>query len=126
MQTRGLEKRSTLDWASVAVGAALLMLLYLTLTNHVNLYPLNNLAAVDSLWPSTLVAWAQFAIFIGLILTRRRWLTFAALIFRSYGFRYSSTSGTYRIFSVWEIPIGSLKMAMKLQLKFCRRSVDGL
>lgn len=71
----------TPDWTRIAVAAALLMLAYLTLTNHVSLYPLNNLAAVDSLWPSTIVAWAQFAIFIGLIVTRRPLLKFSALIF---------------------------------------------
>lgn len=75
------QNNRTPDWTRIAVGLALLMLTYLTLTNHVRLYPLNNLAATDSLWPSTLIAWAQFAIFIGLILTRRPFLTFAALIF---------------------------------------------
>lgn len=81
MSNRESTQKLTPDWTRIAVGVALLMLTYLTLTNHVSLYPLNNLAAVDSLWPSTLVAWAQFAIFIGLIITRRPLLTFAALIF---------------------------------------------
>lgn len=81
MSNHELSEKPTLDWTRVAVAVTLLMLTYLTLTNHVSLYPLNNLAAVDSLWPSTLVAWAQFAIFIGLIITRRPLLTFSALIF---------------------------------------------
>lgn len=73
--------RTAPDWTRIAIVTALLMLTYLTVTNHVSLYPLNNLAAVDSLLPSTLVAWAQFAVFIALILTRRPLLVFTALIF---------------------------------------------
>lgn len=80
MQKRGLAEKSSLDWASVAVGSALLMLLYFTVSNHVDLYPLNNLAEAGPLWPSTLAGWTQFVIFIGLVLTRRPLLTFAALV----------------------------------------------
>lgn len=81
MEKHVLREKAAPDWSRMAVGVALLMLTYLTVTNHVSLYPLNNLAAVDSLWPSTLVAWAQFAFFIGLMLTRRPLATVAALVF---------------------------------------------
>lgn len=40
MKERRLAKKSTLDWTSLAVGSALVMLFYFTLTNHVDLYPL--------------------------------------------------------------------------------------
>lgn len=71
---------SSIDWARVAIGAALVMLLYFTVTNHVDLYPLNNLAEAGPQWPSTLAGWIQFVIFIGLLFLGHRLAVFAALI----------------------------------------------
>lgn len=71
---------STTNWSRVAIGAAIVMLLYFSVTNHVDLYPLNNLKEAGSQWPSTIVGWIQFVIFIGLLLTGRRLAVLAALI----------------------------------------------
>jgi hypothetical protein len=68
------------DWVLIAVVAALVLLAYFTLMNHVYLYPFNNLAAAGPLLASSLVAWFQFIIFVGLLLTRRGWSVFVALV----------------------------------------------
>lgn len=68
------------DWTRVAVALAVLMLLYFTVTNHIDLYPLNNLGPAGSQWPSTLAGWTQFSIFVVLMVTRRRLAVVAALV----------------------------------------------
>lgn len=68
------------DWSRVAVGAALVMLGYFTLINHVDVYPLNNLSEAGSQWSSTLAGWVQFTIFSALIATRHRVAVFASLV----------------------------------------------
>lgn len=78
-RANALSKRG-IDWTRAAIGLALLMLAYFTITNHVELYPLNNLGPAGSQWPSTLAGWGLFSVFILLMATRRRWATFAALV----------------------------------------------
>ncbi|HLT57162.1 MAG: hypothetical protein LOD91_00610 [Limnochordales bacterium] len=69
-----------IDWTRLSIGLALLMLVYFTITNHVDLYPLNNLGPAGPQWPSTLAGWIQFVIFIALMATRRRLAVLAALV----------------------------------------------
>ena len=58
--------------ASIAIG---LLLIYFIITNHVDLAPLNNLAAAGSQLPSTLMAVIPFGmVLLGLRLERGRWI----------------------------------------------------
>lgn len=79
-QKQSESSRTATDWRRVAIAAAITMLLYFSVTNHVDLYPLNNLAEAGSQWPSTLAGLIQFGLFVGLLLTKRRLAALTALV----------------------------------------------
>jgi hypothetical protein len=56
------------------------MLLYFSVTNHVDLFPLNNLEAAGSQLLSTLNGWAMFIPFMLLVRMRHRFAIFSALV----------------------------------------------
>lgn len=65
-------QRSQTLATTIAIG---LLLIYVILANHVDLRPLNNLAAAGSQLPSTLMAVLPFSlVLLGLVQNRRAWI----------------------------------------------------
>jgi hypothetical protein len=69
-----------LDWVRVAVVAALFMLGYLALAHHLRLGPGPGLAVDLSRLNATLAGWFLFLVYTGLVLTRRPWSLFLAVL----------------------------------------------
>ena len=68
---RAMQQTSTLA-ATIAIS---LLLIYFTVTNHIDLQPLNNLTAAGSQVPSTLMAVLPFSfVLLGLAQDRPRWV----------------------------------------------------
>jgi hypothetical protein len=63
-------------------GAALIgvMLVYFVVTNHVDLYPWNNLDAAGNQWPSTLVGLIPFSIYAVAFAVGIRWLMLVGMV----------------------------------------------
>jgi hypothetical protein len=56
----------------VAIAAQLLMLIYFTVDNHIDLYPWNNLRSPRAELPSTLAGWIPFSLIIAGVTLRMR------------------------------------------------------
>lgn len=65
-------------WLRLAIVAQVIMLAYFVLTNHVNLYPWNNL--LEPQWVSTLSGVVPFSICILAFVRQIRWLMFIGVV----------------------------------------------
>lgn len=68
-------------WPWVAVAAIALMLAYFVITNHVDLFPWNNLEAGGSQLPSTLSGVIPFGIIALVFALRIRWLMLVGMVY---------------------------------------------
>lgn len=62
-----------MEWIRIAIGSQLVLLIYFTIDNHVNLYPWNNLRSPAAELPSTLSAWIPFLVIMSAFAFRMRW-----------------------------------------------------
>ena len=61
------------NWIKIAIGSQLVMLIYFTIDNHVDLYPWNNLRSPAAELPSTLFGWIPFVVIMLAFSFRLRW-----------------------------------------------------
>jgi hypothetical protein len=61
------------DWIRIAIASQLVMLIYFTLDNHIDLYPWNNLRSPAAELPSTLAGWIPFLLIMSAFALRVRW-----------------------------------------------------
>ena len=61
------------DWIRIAISSQLIVLIYFTIDNHVDLFPWNNLGLPIAELPSTLAAWIPFLLIMLIFVYRIRW-----------------------------------------------------
>ncbi|NCC37362.1 MAG: hypothetical protein EOM24_35925, partial [Chloroflexia bacterium] len=67
-------------WRVASAALISVMLVYFVVTNHIVLYPWNNLAAAGNQWPSTLVGLIPFSIYAVAFASGIRWLMLVGMV----------------------------------------------
>jgi hypothetical protein len=70
-----------IDWIRTAISSQLVMLIYFTIDNHVDLYPWNNSRSPVAELPSTLAAWIPFLLIMLTFAYRISWGMVAGTIY---------------------------------------------
>ncbi|HMF47957.1 MAG TPA: hypothetical protein VK603_04900 [Candidatus Saccharimonadales bacterium] len=70
-----------IDWIRIAISSQLVMLIYFTIDNHVDLFPWNNLRSPVAELPSTLAAWIPFLLIMLTFVYRIRWGMVAGTVY---------------------------------------------
>jgi hypothetical protein len=69
------------EWIRIAIGSQLLMLIYFTIDNHLDLYPWNNLRSPAAELRSTLAGWIPFLLIMSAFALRLRWAMLVGIVY---------------------------------------------